>query len=176
VISIFQGLLTPLIALIAVGIAFAQWWTSRNRLKLDLFDRRWTIYEATRTMLAEIFAQARSSRESQRAYLQGIREAEWLFDETVAHYLTKEFWKRIVELDAANSMIEPTTQGSERQGAINKKWEIMQWMTEQDPIVDAMFGRFLQMDQSFIGWLQSRRRLRAHSKKAEPNLAGSEGA
>ncbi len=35
-IDILQALLTPLVALIVVGIAFAQWWTARNRLKLDL--------------------------------------------------------------------------------------------------------------------------------------------
>jgi hypothetical protein len=34
------AMLTPLIAMIVAFIAFRQWRTAQNRLKLDLFDRR----------------------------------------------------------------------------------------------------------------------------------------
>ncbi len=72
-IDVFQALLTPTIALIAVGIGIAQWWTARNKLKLDLFDRRWAVYMATRDLLTEIFTHGRSNMDAEQKYLQGIR-------------------------------------------------------------------------------------------------------
>lgn len=43
-IVVLQGLLTPIIALIAVGVAFMQWRTAHQKVVLDLFDRRLNIY------------------------------------------------------------------------------------------------------------------------------------
>jgi hypothetical protein len=66
-----QALLTPVVA-IAVGvIAFAQWWTARNRLKLDLFDRRWAVYVAVRELLSEIVRDGNVSQERQDSFSKG---------------------------------------------------------------------------------------------------------
>ena len=42
-----SALLTPVIAAIAVYIAYQQWRTNRRRLELDPYDRRLRIYQAT---------------------------------------------------------------------------------------------------------------------------------
>jgi len=53
-----QALGPTIIALAASGIAgyiaFRQWLTARNRLKLDLFDKRFAIYQAMRDFLGGI--------------------------------------------------------------------------------------------------------------------------
>ncbi len=43
-IDVFSALLTPVIAAIAVYVAYQQWQTNRRRLQLDLYDRRLRIY------------------------------------------------------------------------------------------------------------------------------------
>ena len=68
-IDILQALLTPTIALIAVGIGLAQWWTARNRLKLDLFDTRWSVYGVAgvrRLIISEAQPPARESAQNRR--------------------------------------------------------------------------------------------------------------
>src|SRR6185437_13881276 len=102
-IDVLQALLTPTIALAAVGIGLAQWWIARNKLKLDLFDRRWGVYIAARDLLSEIFTHGKSSDEAERRLLQGIRGVRWLFDERVEAYLTNELWAKATLLRVANS-------------------------------------------------------------------------
>jgi len=45
-IDIFAALLTPAIAILASYIAVRQWLTNKNKLKLDLFDKRYAVFEA----------------------------------------------------------------------------------------------------------------------------------
>lgn len=42
-IQIFKALLTPVVAILGVYIAYQQWRTNRTRLKHELFDRRYSM-------------------------------------------------------------------------------------------------------------------------------------
>lgn len=153
-IGVFQALLTPLVAVIALGIAFAQWWTARSRLKLDLFDRRWAVYQATRTMLAELVTHARASAETERAFLGGIRGAKWLFDDRVDWYLAHDLWPRVAILGREISLDEPRSV-SERTMGERTRVELMRWAAGQDPVIDSMFGRYLRVDEGVLSWIRT---------------------
>ena len=51
VISVSKALLTPVVALFAVWIARQQWKTNTYKVKLDVFDRRFRVFEETRNIL-----------------------------------------------------------------------------------------------------------------------------
>ncbi|HUH83329.1 MAG TPA: hypothetical protein VLX85_01895 [Stellaceae bacterium] len=154
-VDILQALLTPLIACIAVGIAFAQWFTARNRFKLDLFDRRWAVYEAVMQLLAAMTSHGATSREDDQKFLVGIRGAKWLFNSEIETYLLKEVWARACELNAVNSMLEPTAPQYGREGHAKRKMQLMQWVGSQYSVVDSTFSEFLQMDPVFSDWARS---------------------
>jgi hypothetical protein len=163
-IDVLQALLIPMVAVAAGGIAFAQWWTAKNKLKLDLFDRRWAVYVAVRELLSEIVRHANVSPEAQDKFLAGVRGARWLFDERVHHYIFEELYRRVTDLQAANAMLEPgaPTQ-QDQQSHVKMKWEICRWSAENN--VDVLFGEFLQMDQRFSDWARAKwRRLAAWSR------------
>jgi hypothetical protein len=158
-IDILQALLTPVIALIALGIAFAQWWTARNRFRLDLFERRWTIYLVAREMLGEMMVQGRTSPEIDQRFLNGIRGTQWLLSEEMNRYLRKEVWSRASLLGGANMMLDPpaaSVRAEDRQAAAKKRTEIVSWALAQDEKVDAMFHRFLQADRSVFSVFRKR--------------------
>jgi hypothetical protein len=155
-IDILQALLTPTIALVAIGIAVAQWWTARNKLKLDLFDSRWAVYGATRDLITEMFVGGTVSPETEAIFLRESRGARWLFDERVDSYLRNELWAKATLLKAANSMLDPTAAPTGREQATKQKNEIMLWLAKQDAMADALFGPFLKMEESPIEWLQRR--------------------
>jgi len=52
-IQILAALLTPVVALMAVYFARQQWLTARDKLKIDLFEKRWAIYTATMDFAVE---------------------------------------------------------------------------------------------------------------------------
>jgi hypothetical protein len=123
-IDVLQALLTPTVAAAAVVIGCAQWWTARNKYRLDLFDRRWAVYVATREIISAIFTHAMTNSDDNRKFLQGIRGARWLFDERVDIYLRKELWPCVCQLTAANSMLEDNAPKNGKAAAADKKNKI----------------------------------------------------
>jgi hypothetical protein len=85
-----SGLLTPLIAVIAVYIAWQQWRTARQKLRMDLFDKRYASFErilsATNTASAKIM-ECHDTLEASSSLIEcwrASREAHLLFgDPTV---------------------------------------------------------------------------------------------
>lgn len=51
-VALFNAFLTPLIAIVAVYIAWQQWQTNKHKLELELYDRRLRIYEEVRKILS----------------------------------------------------------------------------------------------------------------------------
>lgn len=63
-ISILQGLLTPTMAAFGGYIAWQQWKTEQNKLRLDLFDRRFLVFQALRDFMSEVRSRGRVSDRS----------------------------------------------------------------------------------------------------------------
>ncbi|AMR77259.1 hypothetical protein [Cupriavidus nantongensis] len=84
---LFAAVATLVIGLIAGYIAWKQWETNRNKLKLDRFERRLAVYEAAGTLIGHVIAQARPTDEAMFKFLDDTRLAVWLFDEDFAEYL-----------------------------------------------------------------------------------------
>ena len=57
-VDVLAALLTPLIALLAVAIAYQQWRLNRANLRERLFDRRFELFKASQAFLSEILAKA----------------------------------------------------------------------------------------------------------------------
>jgi hypothetical protein len=52
-------------------------------------------------------------------------------------------------------MLEPTGPQHQREDASKRKLEIMEWLSAQYEAVDALFGNFLRLDQSFWEWIMN---------------------
>lgn len=49
-----QGTITTIVALTAAFIALLAWWTNREKLRLDLFARRYAVYEKLRVVTQKV--------------------------------------------------------------------------------------------------------------------------
>jgi hypothetical protein len=86
---------TPLfVGILVAYMARKQWKTNRemaitnhNKLKLDLFDRRFRIYEAVKNLLDQITNDFNPKREVLDAFLHAIDEADFLFNQEIPAYL-----------------------------------------------------------------------------------------
>ena len=100
-----QATATPVIALIAAGIAatiqYRQWQTAKaaaetakNKLKLDLFDKRFAVFNAVARLVTKLSnAEAHHDNDSVKALMAKTAGTEFLFDETVYEYVTDEIFK-----------------------------------------------------------------------------------
>ena len=106
------ALLTPTVAVLGSFIAYRQWRLAQNKLKLDLFDRRFSVYEAARTFLASIMTSGKAKDEEVFKFMVATREAKWLLNASVAEYLDKQLYHKAIVLQ---------TLASERKHAANTR-------------------------------------------------------
>lgn len=138
-------LLVPIIAIFGAFIAYRQWRTAQNKLKLDLFNRRWIIYEAVQKYLSSLMVSGKTTPEMEFEFLTGKRGAQWLFDEKVTLYLDKELWSKICDLGCIQSELDGMPAGEERTKKIQAKRELREWFMAQSKAVDEKFSPFLSL-------------------------------
>jgi hypothetical protein len=72
-------LLTALIALIVAFITLLQWITARQKVVLDLFDKRFAVYEELREMIGRHLTQRVNSVEDMERFTRAAGRAQFLF-------------------------------------------------------------------------------------------------
>ena len=87
-VDFFSALLTPLIAVVMTYIALQQYRANRLKLRQNLYDRRFALYNATAEFLAYIFSHGAVDNQQLFPFLQRTRESYFLFGPDVADYVT----------------------------------------------------------------------------------------
>lgn len=141
-----SALLTPTIAVFGSFIAYRQWRTGQNKLKHDLFERRFSVYDAARTLLSSIMTSGKAKDEELFKFLSGTREAKWLLDANVAEYLDKELYHKGCGLQCLASKLEGLPDGEERNSNVHKEAEIKKWFFKQHEVLDEKFSPFLKLE------------------------------
>ena len=138
-----SAIFVPVVALFAAWIAFRQSEIARNKLKLDLFDKRMVVYEAVRATLRAA-CRGKLTQEEELDYFMCIRSAQWLFGPKVFTYLDEVLWGRIVDIELATTMAEVTF-GDERTEHIRTQADIKKWLMAQHKEFDALCADALSL-------------------------------
>jgi hypothetical protein len=89
-IQIVQALAPTLIAIIALFItAFftrRQWKTAHDKLKLDLFEKRYAIYDSLKKVLAETMIHGNCNDREIMEFVRASKGAEFLFEKDMVSY------------------------------------------------------------------------------------------
>jgi hypothetical protein len=144
-IETFKALLTPTIALFAGYIAWQQWRTNRNRLKLDLFDRRYAIYAAARNLIGHVFRHGNFTDLVLFEFVTATRESEFLLNKSVADYLD-EFYRNGIELMNLNINFEHLDSLDDRKQNLEQQHAIRNWFNEQRDQLMIAFRKFLKFE------------------------------
>jgi hypothetical protein len=129
-ISMLGPLATFLAACLIAFIAWQQWQVARNKLRLDLFDRRYKTYDATKKFLMAIRADGTFSDSQLFEFVIGTSDAEFLFDAPIIKYLT-EIRKRALDMRLHQKLYEPLPVGDERSRHSQAEHDELIWLSEQ---------------------------------------------
>lgn len=143
--QISAALLTPTVAILGIYIAWRQWKTAQDRLKHDLFEKRFSVYESTRKFIASIVQTGKAKDEKIHEFLYGTREAKWLFDEKIASYLDDEIWSNAVDLQTLDAELEGVPVSDERTENVKKQRKLKKWLVDQEKNIDKKFAPFLKL-------------------------------
>lgn len=139
------ALLTPTVAVLGLWLASRQWRTAQNKLKLDLFDRRFTVFAAANAFLLSIFRSGKAIDDEAHKYLVATREAKWLFDDSIAEYLEKQIYRKALDLQVLDSELQGIPAGEERSINIRAQVDLKKWFIAQHETMDERFSPFLRL-------------------------------
>jgi hypothetical protein len=132
------ALLTPTIAIAGAYIAWQQWRTNRNKLKLDLFERRYALYDAAAKLLGSIMGSGKATDKATYEFLVATKGAKFIAGREIARYFDDELYKKAIDLQALHSELEGL-EGEERKRNIEKQRELKNWFQDQYRVLDHKF-------------------------------------
>jgi hypothetical protein len=144
-VPVLSALLTPTIAVAAVLIAWQQWITNRNKLKLELFDRRYAYYEAAGELIGRILTSGKATDEVTFEFLMKTRGARFIVGENIAKYFDDELYSRAIELNTLDAELEGVGVGETRTKNVQKQSEIKKWFNAQHKVLDQYFSPLLNL-------------------------------
>jgi hypothetical protein len=138
-------------AFIAGYIALRQWWTAHDRLRFDLFEKRFAVYQATQTLINGVTLHGQISMEDMGEFYHGIRGAEFLFDGTTRDFLTK-IGEMAFKARMKRHQLEKQPDHPNSHKLIDEEEDILEFLRDQNPKLEKDFRRFL--DLSKVGLLR----------------------
>ena len=138
--------LTVIIAAFVALIGFLQYLTARQKAVLDLFDKRFKIYETVKTCVDQVSINPnRFDNERQKEFLKAVNEAYFFFDDDVNSYLERLRQDLLTVYDTTR--FEATT--ADREEAISR---ISKFAEDGQPL----FAKYMRFSQTVPATFGSR--------------------
>jgi hypothetical protein len=149
-IELSKAMLAPSIALFAAYIGYQQWSTAKRKLDMELFDRRFHVYQETQKLLGIVVRDANISFDDLRSFLRATPQAEFLFGPEIKSYLD-EIYKRGVDLHYWKSQYRDSTQETPPNYDHGKVVDAMHkqnlWFLDQIEKVSVPFKKYLNISR-----------------------------
>ena len=149
-IDIFSALLTPVIAIILVYIAYQQYQTNRVRLKHELYERRVAVFRGVLSHLSAVLRWTRVKDEDLVELIKTSSEKEFLFDKDVCEYIEGVYQKSVKLWYTGNQLHDrpdPIPPSEERTALARENSELIKWMTDQIPELRNKFSKYLRLTE-----------------------------
>lgn len=142
----FSAILTPIVAVLAIWIAYRQYDTQQYQVRLDLFERRIKIIEDVRTVLTDIDKHYSGDPKNVNLELFRVayRHSMYLFSTDIQTYL-KGIDSRIGSLEGIE--LELKKESSDKETLNKQKDVIIVWLREQRPGHEKKFEKFMTLNK-----------------------------
>jgi hypothetical protein len=161
-----SALLTPLIAILAIYIAYRQYRVDHFRFKHETYERRLRVYKAIQSFLSEIISEAYVPYKRVMQFYADTSEAVFLFKKPIPDYIDNMHSKAI-DLEALHEKMYPRDGsdglpiGQERNKVDHDKAEILEWFGKQCLESKELFKKQMSIeDQSQLsiicGWISKK--------------------
>ncbi|MFZ0422960.1 MAG: hypothetical protein WAL80_08795 [Xanthobacteraceae bacterium] len=131
---------------IAAYIAWRQWRTANYRLRLDMFDRRYSVFKATRLLIDKIAINGQVSSPDFVEFRNDISGAEFFFDGEM-----RQFFTRLNEL-SWRAYLARSRQGRTKDDvALDKLFkeedQCLELLEAEKPRLEKIFARYLDLSE-----------------------------
>ena len=147
-----SALLTPLIALIALWIAYQQMKSNRDKVRLDLFEKRMKIFLIVRESLGTILADGSSKNINWKDFHFAIEQSKFILSKELQEFLT-EIETKTRQIRAQEVLLFGVNDrgglpvGERRNKICKENSEFLKWLTDQMEPLQNRFAKFMKMNR-----------------------------
>ncbi len=154
-VQITGGFLAPITAAVVAWIAYQQFQTAKgqhqvakDKLKLDLFDRRFKVYRGLMEFLGAVDTDAKPTQEAFGKFFAETEAAKFIFNDDISEYI-KTIRSKAFDLRHANKIVAAVCDRSRDipQEELNKasqtEGDLIKWFYEQAKVANEKFLPYL---------------------------------
>lgn len=135
-----------LIAIFTARTAWSQYSISKEKFKLDLFEKRFLVFKATRNFLSIILREAKISLDDIYEYRANTSEATFFFEKDIISYLEK-IDNKALELWRLHEEIKDLPKGNERSEKVKNIGECLKLLTNELPAeLKVIFNPYMKVN------------------------------
>ncbi len=142
----YWKLTTFLIAAFAAYVAYRQHRLGKEKFKLDLFEKRYRVFAATRLLLTHVLQNGNVTLPELFEYRAGIGEASFLFSSDLVEYL-EEIYRHALKLHTDHESVAPLPRGDERSRLAEEICTGTGWLTDQLPELKKRFAPYMAFNK-----------------------------
>lgn len=141
--EVLKGLLTPLIASIAAYIAFQQYYLSKRKLNLDIYEKRYKVYFEIKIFIEKCIIYGKITQDERVDFLIKTNEKYFLFDSDIIVYIDELYKKAVdIEYNEPNYKGLPVSNDELKKG-LAKKSELHNWFINERNNLESKFTKYL---------------------------------
>ena len=152
-IDTINGVAISVIGFLGVYIAWRQWETTAYRYKLDLFEKRFVIYEAVIDFIISIRGGGKVIDVELSKFKDITLPARFIFNDEIADYLS-EIKEKAIDLQTYAAEVDGIEAGDEKIKTLKLSSEVKKWLYKQidEQELNQRFGSLMKVSPkiSFI--------------------------
>ncbi len=144
-LKILSGLLTPIIAIIALYIAYQQYLINKRKLRLDLYEKRFIIFKETKNFLLKIIQDEKIATTELQIFIFSTKESRFLFENDISNLIENivKNSKELSHLVAYFQIKNPSATQTENYEKAEIKMNLSNWFTLQYDNIEYTFEKYL---------------------------------
>jgi len=145
--SIATTVVTTIVAALVAVITWRQWVTNRARLRHELFDRRYTIYEQIAGFMAGVLQSGAVEAGAAFDFLRQTKRAYFAFacDEAVKR-LVEDIYKQAILLHALQAKQKALPAGDALNSNVDKQGQVLEWFNTTLSSLEDRFEEYLRLE------------------------------
>jgi hypothetical protein len=139
------AVITAAVAVLVAVITLGQWVTNRARLRHELFDRRYSVYENIAGFVAEILISGKVPVGEPEGFSRRTKTAYFVFEcDNDVKVLITEIYRHAVNLHALEATLETLT-GDERKRNVEAQRVEKEWFQQTLGSLETRFEKYLKL-------------------------------
>jgi hypothetical protein len=136
---------TALVAVLVAVITWGQWVTNRARLRHELFDRRYAVYEQITGFIADILMSGTVPAGEPEGFSRRTKTAYFVFAcDSDVKVLIRQIYEKAVELHALEATLE-SLRGEERAKNVEAQRVVKNWLQETLSSLEGRFEKYFKL-------------------------------